>query len=238
MNAIPEITWFFCSLCHRETKHKKLLEECRSRTYGDDQFSMTVVTEWQILQCNGCEELTMCRWDGNSEDGPEGRTTFFPPQPSRREPAWLSEGPIHASYRYMLKEVYAAFNADNLCLAMMGTRALIDMVMTNALGEQPSFKVGLQGLLKSERISKLEHTIITTAVNAGSAAAHRGYRPEKDDLASVIDVVERMIESEILEVGISDLAERIPPRQKIAQRQKGSDINAELEKTQSLKQQT
>ncbi|RZL03864.1 MAG: DUF4145 domain-containing protein [Rubrivivax sp.] len=114
----------------------------------------------------------------------------------------------------MLEEVYTALHADSRRLAMMGARALIDMVITKTVGDQGTFGKGLDELKKRELISKPDRTIIDAAIDAGSAAMHRGHQPTIDGVNVVIDIVERMIHAEILEAKAKELAASTPPRKR------------------------
>ncbi|MCW5322277.1 DUF4145 domain-containing protein [Verminephrobacter aporrectodeae subsp. tuberculatae] len=111
----------------------------------------------------------------------------------------------------MLDEVYATLHADSRRLAMMGARAIIDVVITRTVGDQGSFSKGLDELKNKDLISKRDRDIIEAAVNAGSAAMHRGHQPTADDVNVVIDIVERMVHAEILEAKAKELAATTPP---------------------------
>ncbi|MBS0597336.1 MAG: DUF4145 domain-containing protein [Proteobacteria bacterium] len=114
----------------------------------------------------------------------------------------------------MLDEVYAALHADSRRLAMMGARAIIDVVITRTVGDQGNFPKGLDELEKGDLIGKRDRTIIEAAIEAGSAAMHRGHQPTADDVNVVIDIVERMIQAEILEAKAKELAATTPPRKR------------------------
>ncbi|WP_229217419.1 DUF4145 domain-containing protein [Massilia forsythiae] len=159
----------------------------------------------------------MRRVEWCSEDWP-GETyepTFFPPRVSRRKPAWLGRDGVESIYVGMLDEVYAALHADSRRLAMMGARAVIDVVIGRAVGDQGNFSKGLDALEKGDLIGKRDRKIIAAAIDAGSAAMHRGHQPTVDDLNVVIDIVERMIQAEILEAKAKELAATTPPRKRV-----------------------
>jgi len=165
----------------------------------------------------------MRRVDWCSEDDPQdgpNPPTFFPPRVSRRKPDWVSRESGVEPYQDLLEEVYTALHADSRRLAMMGARALIDMVITNTVGDQGNFGKGLDELEKRDLIGKRDRKIIDAAVDAGSAAAHRGHRPKVDEVNVVIDIVERMIHAEILDAKAKELAASTPPRKRAAAKKK------------------
>jgi len=221
--AKPKTIWSYCNVCGQDTKHAIVHRAAKRRTYDDDEYSVEVGSDWTIVQCGGCEEVSMRRVDWCSEDdrseGPNP-PTFFPPRVSRRKPDWVSRESGVEPYQDLLEEVYTALHADSRRLAMMGARALIDMVITNTVGDQGNFGKGLDELEKQDFISKRDRTIIGAAIEAGSAAMHRGHQPKVDDLNVVIDIVERMIHSEILDAKAKELAASTPPRKRAPAKKK------------------
>lgn len=215
--AKPKTMWSHCNECGQDTKHEIVHKASKRRTYDDDQYSVDIGSDWTIVQCGGCEEVSMRRVDWCSEDdrqdGPNA-PTFFPARVSRRKPAWMERGPRASDYQDLLEEVYTALHADSRRLAMMGARALIDMVITKTVGDQGNFGKGLDELKKRELISKPDRVIIDAAIDAGSAAMHRGHQPTTDGVNVVIDIVERMIHAEILEAKAKELSAATPPRKR------------------------
>ncbi len=219
----PKAMWSHCNECGQETKHEIVHKASKRRTYDDDQYSVDVGSDWTIVQCCGCEEVSIRRVDWCSEDdrqdGPNP-PTFFPARVSRRQPDWVSRESGVADYQDLLGEVYAALHADSRRLAMMGARALIDMVITKTVGDQGNFGKGLGELEKQEFISKRDRAFIDAAVDAGSAAAHRGHGPKAEEVNVVIDIVERMIHAEILDAKAKELAASTPQRKRATAKKK------------------
>nr|WP_179403811.1 DUF4145 domain-containing protein [Burkholderia guangdongensis] len=137
--------------------------------------------------------------------------TYFPPRVSRRKPDWLIRQEVPA-YQGLLDEVYAALHADSRRLAMMGARAIIDKAIARKIGDQGSFAKGLDELQKANLLSQQERPIIEAAIDAGSAAMHRGHQPSVDSLNTTIDIVERVVHAEILEEKAKELAAATPKR--------------------------
>jgi hypothetical protein len=215
--AHPKTVWSHCNECGQETEHNIVHKAVRRRSYDDGQYSVEMGSTWTIVQCAGCKEVSMRRVDWCSEDDPmdgPSPSTFFPARVSRRKPVWLTRENAHSTYVGMLEEVYAALHADSRRLAMMGARAIIDVVITRTVGDQGNFTKGLDELEKNDLIGKRDRAIIEAAIEAGSAAMHRGHQPTTDDVNVVIDIVERMIQAEILEAKAKELAATTPPRKR------------------------
>lgn len=157
----------------------------------------------------------MQRTDWCSEDDPQdgpGPATCFPPRISRRKPAWIDRHDVADEYVELLDEVYVALHADSARLAMMGARALIDVVIRRSVGDQDNFGKGLDALADKELVSNRDREIIKAAIDAGHASAHRGHKPSSNDVNVVIDIVERMIHAEILAEQAEALKKTTPQR--------------------------
>lgn len=219
----PELLWSYCNECGRETKHDVVHRADRCRTYDDDQYSVDVGSVWKVLQCRGCEGVTLQRVDWCSEDDPmdgPGPATYFPPRVSRRKPVWAKRYELPWEYLDLLEETYTALHADSRRLAMMGARALIDAMIRRNAGDQQNFHQGLNALAEKYLISEQDRAIIEAAIDAGHASAHRGHRPTAENVNVVIDIVERLIHTEILAKQAKDLEKSTPPRQPRAPKQK------------------
>jgi hypothetical protein len=214
--------WSHCNVCGHDTLHKVVKLVSESRDFEYDRYTVTVGSNWRILQCSGCQEVAMSRTDWCSEDDPQDPSipTFFPPRISRRKPAWVDRLEVPSEYIGIFDEVYAALHADSRRLAMMGARALIDAVIRRTVGDQDNFARGLDELSAKYLISERDRGIIEAAIDAGHASAHRGHKPTSDDVNVVIDIVERMIHAEILAEQAQALKKRTPQRKQSVKRKK------------------
>lgn len=167
--------------------------------------------------CCGCDDVTLHRrvWHSDMfpEDGPDPGV-YFPPRLSRRGPAWFSRLTIPREYAELMAEIYTALHAGSSRLAMMGARAVIDAIIRRNVGDQGTFSLGLESLVKKHLISEKQCTSLIAAIGAGHAAAHRSYRPEIEDLHIVMDIIENLIYNELSSQDIEGLKSRTPPRPK------------------------
>ncbi len=219
--------WSHCNECGHETLHKVVKLIRKSRDFNDDDYPVSVGSNWRILQCCGCQEVSMSRTDWCSEDDPHDPAVpaYFPPRVSRRKPDWLVRREV-PSYQGLLDEVYAALHADSRRLAMMGARAIIDKAMAKLVGDQGSFAQGVQALVDAGLIGKPERPLIEAAFDAGSATMHRGHQPTADSLNTVIDIVERIVHAEVLAEKAKELAAATPPRPPRAPKPKNTQKKA------------
>jgi hypothetical protein len=211
MSAQLEIVRAHCNKCGHETKHDVVMK--REHCYSDQDMEFCWSKTNSMLECRGCEEVSLCRTEWCSDNGTEPGT-YFPPRVSRRKPAWVDRHEFLSEYAELLDEIYVALHADSRRLAMMGARALIDMAITSSVGDQGSFNGGLTSLVEKQLISTRERGIIEAAVDVGHASAHRGYRPSSDDVNVVIDIVEKLIHNELLVKQAQELKSTTPQRER------------------------
>lgn len=214
---MPKITIqrIHCNACSRETKHEVVAERIQkgSESTGDpeDPFEVSWENRYTLLECLGCECIVLRRVSWFSEaDGDD--TTYFPPRVSRQIPSWATDLP--PDQRGLMKEVYAALHANSVTLATMGARALVDMVMNREVGDVGGFAQKMAEMKKKGVISDRNAQILEAALNAGHAAAHRGHRPDSEQVSQVMDIVENLLHTQILKVVAGELRSATPKRRK------------------------
>lgn len=217
MSEPPKIVLAHCNKCGHETKHEIASEHPRrtSEVVDHEQgIEVSWLTTYSMLECRGCEEVSLCRAEWCSEDDPMDQRprTYFPPRVSRRKPAWVDRLVVPEKYEGLLNEIYVALHADSRRLAVMGARTLIDAYITRRVGDQGNFTKGLKKLVEKNFISEKQREIVDSAVDAGSASAHRGHCPSANDINVVIDIVENLIHNELLTDPAAALRQTTPPR--------------------------
>jgi hypothetical protein len=144
----------------------------------------------------------------SENDGPEER--YFPPRVSRHPPDWAHTLP--GDLYVLLDEVYRALDANNYRLPMMGARALLDKVMVEKVGDVGGFAEKLKELEKTGYISAKNREVLESALDAGHAAAHRGYATPTT-VNIVMDIVENMLQAlYVLHDAAAKLKKSTPPR--------------------------
>jgi len=170
----------------------------------------------------GCETVCLQKKFWFSEEPQEEQITFYPPQVARRIPKWAYDLP--PEIRALLTEVYAALHADSRRLAMMGARAIIDMVLLAKVGDLGPFDKKVDALVKSGYISARNRDVLSTALDAGHAAAHRGHRASVAEANHVMDIVENLLQTDILEAAAVELKTTIPSRNKVTKKSPSGTI--------------
>ena len=179
--------------------------------YADEHIS--AVTTWYLLECRGCETVFVETVATNSEDyiqqyvpGGNGETEiildetirYWPALSKRQKPEWMADLAIDEDTTDELKtaldEVYGALDADLRMLAAIGIRTAFDVASELLqINAALPFTKKLDALVSSGRIGAVDKDRLGTLVDAGSASAHRGWRPKPGDLATMMDVLEHFV---------------------------------------------
>ena len=76
----------------------------------------------------------------------------------------------------------------------MGVRAIIDEVCTDKLFDMKRFDLKVAEFCKVGLVSDARKKVLLKAFDAGSAAAHRGYRPAWSVVEMLVDFVEHFLQ--------------------------------------------
>lgn len=93
----------------------------------------------------------------------------------------------------LLREVIGARAAGHRTLAAMGVRAVIDMVCTQIVGDKNTFKQKIEEIQRLGHLNGDECAAVTTAFDAGSASAHRGYLINQQNLDDLMEIMDHLL---------------------------------------------
>ena len=188
-----EIIRSHCNRCAGETKHLVLA----SRRVDDSEIldDFGEIRWWdlyELIECCGCENVSMRQTD-YFEPTQEETVVTYPPKVLRRRPHWLNQLPDPIVV--IMEQTYQSLDVNGRALALMGARTAVDMVMTDKVGDVGSFNNKLDKLEQTGVIGSQNREVLEAALDAGNAAAHRGYQPSKDDVNAVMDIVENLLQA-------------------------------------------
>lgn len=206
-----EVQKAHCNQCLRETKHYVVAvrHNADSEEVDNGRYQISWKITYKMLECCGCENVSLQRVFYFSEYD-DVEVEYYPPQISRKIPSWSDELP--QEWSELLKEVYLALHADSRRLALMGARALVDIYMTEKLGDIGGFAQKIKKLETDGLISKPNKAVLEAALEVGHAATHRGHKALESEVNQVIDIVENLLQSHILEASAGNLKLKIPKR--------------------------
>ncbi|WP_010490787.1 DUF4145 domain-containing protein [Pseudomonas sp. S9] len=200
----------FCNRCSGTTNHTKLHELIQEWAGNHDGFGYEYSKTTSLLQCKGCEEVTLRVDHWHSEYDAIDETEYYPPRISRRPPKWEKDLPYE--WRKMLREIYTALHSNSRRLAMMGARALVDMYMNDTIGDIGHFTEKLSKLASDGHLGSQDKEILKAALEAGHAASHRGHIPNSDEINHTMDIVENLLQKYPLQKSAVELQKQTPKR--------------------------
>lgn len=200
-----------CNQCARETKHHVVAvrEQQDSETIEND-FVIDWINTYSLLECCGCEEISVRRTSWFSEAPDFESVEYFPTRVSRRQPPWLEDTPKETAE--LMRGIYSALQGDQRRLALMGARTVIDGLLSRQVGGSGTFAERLDALEDKGFLSKIHRQALEAALNAGHAAAHRAYKPDTANLNLVMDIVENVLQAENLRKHADKLNQTTPSR--------------------------
>ena len=174
----------------------------------DGDENVTLVTFHRILVCRGCETPFFQTESYFSEDighryAPDGseemylipEIQYFPSPIKRVRPDWILDLELYDfSLGSLVKDIYGCLDASLSVPAAIATRTAFDRA-TELLQINPemSFEKKLDALVNLGKISLDERDILQVLIDAGSAAAHRGWAPKTQELNTLITFLESFL---------------------------------------------
>lgn len=224
MSDEAKIQKYFCNACGRKTKHFVRGEYLH--TEGDDEDDVSFTQHLMILECCGCEELAFVKrthfsedleyeqnpMTGEYEQVAEWKETIYPPVTNRKPPNWFEDLP-DPTLKQISDEIYKSLETESLYLATFGSRTLIDRLILLTVGDKGNFGKGLAALHEGGKLSPHEREILEPVVQAGHAAAHRGWSPTREQINTILDTVEGLIHRLLVLPKLAEeLEEAVPGR--------------------------
>lgn len=169
-----------------------LIDEARS--WADANATFGVFPS----QLTGCEVA--------ADDEPAG-----PLQGGQTLPEWLPRLPPDA--QALMRELHVANAARLPALTAMGIRAVLDVVCLDKLGgDTGGFAVKMKALLNAGHLTEVQHAALMAVVDAGSAAAHRGYIPDPRSVKAMLSALDHMLLSLYVLKDVASELGRVTPK--------------------------
>lgn len=197
----------------------------------DDESEIWITTHFRILQCRGCEagyfqretifsediDHKLNRATGEYEAYIPSRITYFP-SPSKREiPDWSFQIDVSDDVLGgLFTDLYTALDADLRVLAAISARTIFDRA-SELLGVNVAltFEDKIKKLHEIGKISTDELEVLKVLTDAGSAAAHRAWKPSPPQIDTMMQIVENFLHRTfIIGKAAKELQAKIPPKQR------------------------
>lgn len=126
-------------------------------------------------------------------------------------PPWVSELP--EGLAALLKETYQAKAQGWNRLTAMGIRTLFDMISVEALSrDAKTFKEKLDEMVREEHLVPTQRENLHAMVEAGNAAAHRGFNPPPEMVDTMWEIALNALHSFVLRRRAEKLKDETPAR--------------------------
>ena len=139
---------------------------------------------------------------------------FWPPACDRLQPRWSVEiYNVDIDLAFLLEEVYTALRSNLRFLAAIGMRTVFDRAsgLLN-IDTNKTFNDKLKALKGDGYITENDRKALHSLVDAGSAAAHRGWRPEPKSLNQMMDILEIFLQRAFFQENIGAKLEKDIPK--------------------------
>ncbi|WP_085906297.1 DUF5655 domain-containing protein [Kiloniella majae] len=193
-----------CGKCVGERNHQ-IIAEHKFRE-SDDEHDIWMDHEYLIVQCLGCDHIGFLDRSLFSEDiqptgyDHKGEVVYkapwseklYPPPLYRRKPEWFEDLP-DPTLQTIFGELYNSLQSESHFLATFGARTVLDRLIILKVGDKGNFYRGIRALQDEGLLSEHEKDILQPTLEAGHAAAHRGYTPTSGELKTVLDTIESLV---------------------------------------------
>ena len=202
-------------------------------SYTNRIDDISAITHYSILKCEGCggiyfksHESILDGWveTVNPDTGEiklevDETVNFWPPACDRPQPRWSVEiYDVDKDLDFLFKEVYTALKSNLRVLAAIGMRTVFDRAsgLLN-IDTNRTFDDKLKDLKDNDYITENDRKALHLLVDAGSAAVHRGWRPEPKSLNQMMDILETFLQRAFFQENIgNELENEIPKRRTVS----------------------
>jgi hypothetical protein len=205
-----------CQQCKHETNHIVLysIKSSGSELWGDDAEYQWVTT-YEVVKCQGCDEISFRQCDSDSEsydeEGYYSTITLYP----KRTKETINIKSYHSiphNIKRLYQETINCYNNDIMTLCAAGVRALVEGICLNKKIKDGEISyLDKNGNIKTKRSRDLQGKInglyengILTKDNAaslnehrylGNEAIHELSLPSKEELSLAITIIEHILDS-------------------------------------------
>jgi len=211
-----------CWYCQKETNHKVLLDEFEmiseeliwhTEDGGENRSAWAPIGSlWLVSKCLGCDKITFKHIYRASPIRTFDQTFYFPKKIVREFPRWTVRLPH--KYSRVFYEIYLSIQEGLNILSLSGIRILLDLFIVSKIGDVGSFSQKLDKMVLEGIITSSKAKVLGAAIEAANASAHRGYVPEKETIFQILDIVENLLQSEVVDRPIDKIRKETPSRSK------------------------
>jgi hypothetical protein len=185
-----------CLECGGWPKNHRVVRDF-SRSWSDDEGDTIAVTEYQICQCLGCDQVGFREVSTTADDfddnGERTETVKIYPEAVRVElrPVDAKEFPDTVSRIYA--ETISAFNAGALTLAGGGLRAIVEAICIDRQVAGRNLSEKINDLAVKGLLAKPQADLLHEERYIGNAALHELVPPSKQEIKDGLKIIEGLM---------------------------------------------
>ena len=194
-----------CRECRRDTKHLVVVEATEHGTVNptwDPQYQIDWSTEYQLVQCQGCDTLSFRRASTNSEEGPVEiapdqweeivHEDIYPSPVEGRTPV-ADANLLPEKVDRIYAETLSALNNRQEVLCGVGIRAIIETVCKDKQALDQNLYKRINTLVTLGVLTKDGADILHKLRSLGNDAAHEVKPHSLQELGLALDVVDHLL---------------------------------------------
>lgn len=229
-----------CNRCLRPTNHKVLWSDRRAWDEVVDEEYRAVIEGadiYVVLECAGCNQVRFLHSHWFSEDSderghPNLYEDYYPPTVTRQKPLWRrSTFPfiwaVINDLNPLFDEVYSAHASGAFTLTAMGIRALTEKIMVEQVGKHGTFAETVEAFFQAGFVAPIQQDRFRNVlIEAGHAAIHRDFKPSREDVETLLDLVEGLVEAIYYEpLRAQAVGEKLPPDTRPPRKKKAPKVS-------------
>ena len=141
------------------------------------------------------------------------REYHFPTFQENQIPEWSKN--LSGNLMTTIWEIYAAKQHGLYTLCAIGIRTAIDIFAVDKIGDVGGFGKKLDALQEKGHISKSQKDVLSIVIEAGNAAAHRGFSPARDQIEECLKTLDSIFHFEVKNNKMLELKNTTPAKAKL-----------------------
>lgn len=192
-----EVVKVMCTECGGGARNHKVLREFEDKWSNED---MAGGTTYQIVQCQGCDEIRFRTDSWFSEDydyetgAPTSTIHVYPEHKENdRKPMVDGSSDLPPEVDRIYRETITALNAGTLILAGAGLRAIVEAICMNAKAPGGNLAQKIDGLVKLSLLAQPQAELLHEERYIGNAAVHEIEPPSRKHIEEGLGIVETLL---------------------------------------------
>ena len=216
---------FICPHCQEDTRHFSITHGRLKKAPQRRKTEEVTFEKYELMECQECKNLTLAvethlHPGSGIGDSYMIKIKHHPPIPVRKKPQWLNT--LDKKLCPLVKEVYTTLDNSLYNVASTGIRTILDRIIVDKIGDAGIFENKLLKMEQKGLIDSEERDILSTVLDAGSAAAHRGFTPRRQTVEAMLDVIEELLHKMYvapkrrvaLQTKAQSIKKKVPPRKR------------------------